>query len=194
MAKTSINDFISSISKSGVVKNNRYLVSMRPPGYVSSSFDSKLLTIRCDSARMPGMSFASADGPPRYGYGPTERIPYVSVFDEISLTFTIDANSTIHKFFNSWVNSIFNFNGQGSTQIKQKGVYEVGYKKYYSTDITIEVYSDYLNSDSVPTMTCIAYEAFPMAFPSESLSWGDGQPIKLTIPFAYTNYEMKYSK
>jgi len=185
-----IDEFITSINKNGILKNNKYSVFFATPAALNSYGKLNDILIRADSVRMPGMAFASADGPPRLGYGPTERVPYVANFEEISITFTIDANSYIHKFFNDWVNAIFNFKGQGNTQAKTKGVYEVGYKDSYTTDISIELYDDLGNLK----LTNKVYHAFPMAFPSESLSWGDGQPIKLTIPFAYIDYEVNYPK
>jgi len=66
MALIRINDFISSINKKGVIRDNKYVVSFSLPNYlqtnaisifngINSSF---LLSLRCESASIPGLQFA----------------------------------------------------------------------------------------------------------------------------------------
>lgn len=194
-----LNDFMASISTKGVLKSTRYLVSFTPPASLRGKNDlpgSDLITIRCDSVQFPGMSFASIDGPPRHGYGPNEATPYSTVFDDITLSFIVDAGSEIHKFFYTWMNTVVNFHGAGGYRLKEArgpvaGMtsYEVGYKDNFCVDMSIAVYD--AADDKV--MEAKVYRAFPKLLPSLDFSWGaQDEIIKLTIPFSYVDFDVNY--
>ena len=199
-----LNEFAASINTKGVLKNNKYIATVFLGGnhYLSSQLnqsDSQLFSIRCDSVQLPGISIASADGPPRLGYGPIEKNPYAANFEDISLTFIVDSNSRIHRMLYSWVNVIVNFgSSQGLTTVinssgpMRSSAYEVGYRDKYSTDMKIEVYKDSGENTHQKSMTYTLYKAFPMGFPSNGLNWGEGEILKLNIPFAYTDYSVQY--
>ena len=204
-----INQFISSINQYGVLKNNRYIVEFGLPEYLKSyeatvlnntmadGINSlNLISLRCEAAQIPGMSFATVDGPPRIGYGPIESVPYGVTFDDLSLTFILDAHSKIHRMFYDWTNSIVNYHSKGQSQLKEaKGpvknmsTFEVGYKDKYCTDLNITVY----DTDDKPVMKATAYRAFPKLLPSTDLSWNNNDElIKVTVPFTYTDFEIEY--
>jgi hypothetical protein len=185
-----------------------------PPKYLGGQVVSQLddtttgtpldrISLRCESVQMPGMSFATIDGPPRFGYGPIEAIPYGTIFDDVSCSFIVDARGDIHRFFYRWVNTIVNFHSRGQSQIKDaKGVvskmrtFEVGYKDQFCTDIQITVYDGVEGGPSTGgnrIMTATLYRAFPKLLPSFDLNWGTNDDIvRLTIPFAYTDFEVEY--
>lgn len=201
-----IKDFSASINTSGVLKNNKYIATITLSGdhYLNGTLgqgDSRLFSIRCDSVQLPGVALASADGPPRLGYGPIEKHPYSANFDDISLTFIVDANSRVHRMLYNWVNVIVNFQSQGGKTLSDKtgpmksSAYEVGYRNKYSAEMNIEIYRDTGTGDNgtfEKTMTYKLYNAFPMAFPSSGLNWQDGEVLKINIPFAYTDYSVEY--
>lgn len=195
-----LNDFKSVINYGGALKSSRYEVTIaNPPLYIRDRWGSfgRTLKFRCEATRLPGLQFASADGPPRLGYGPIERHPYNVNYEEISLTFIMDAKTEVHKFFYDWCNCIFNFKGKGGTAAKENSgrangaaVYEVGYKDQYSTDINIDVYKD----TGVLAMTATLYKAFPMALPAIPMGWNDSDIVKLTIPFSYLDFDVAYAQ
>lgn len=197
-----LNEFASSINTKGVLKTNKYNASFSIPAthYLSSELsqeDARLFTIRCDSVQLPGVSLASADGPPRLGYGPVEKHPYNANFEDISLTLIVDANSRIHKMLYSWVNFIVNFrSSKGLTTAggttNSSAAYEVGYRDRYAVEMNIEVYKDSGQNTHDKSMTYKLYNAFPMGFPSNGLNWNEGDILRLNIPFAYTDYSVEY--
>jgi hypothetical protein len=143
------------------------------------------------------VSLASADGPPRLGYGPIEKHPYNAIFEDISLTLIVDANSRIHKMLYSWVNFIVNFrSSKGLTTAggttNSSAAYEVGYRDRYAVEMNIEVYKDSGQNTHDKSMTYTLYNAFPMGFPSNGLNWNEGDILRLNIPFAYTDYSVEY--
>jgi hypothetical protein len=197
-----IKRFTSSINDRGVLKNNRFEAqfSFTRDSYLRRSRalnDGSMLTLRCDSATLPGVSFASADGPPRLGYGPAEKRPYNPMFEDLALTFMVDAGSHIHRMFYDWVGSIVNFEGYGASILDRPATinptgalaYEVGYRDKYACTLTLKVFS----ATGRQTMTYSAYNAFPMALPQMSMNWSEGDILRLNIPFAYTDFTVRYA-
>lgn len=196
-----IRRFTASINEKSVLKNNRFEAEFSFTGdsYMrdSPALDGTMLRLRCDSATLPGVSFASADGPPRLGYGPAEKHPYNPMFDDLSLTFMVDAGSKIHKMFYDWVSSVVNFEGYGARTLDKPSTrnptvaqaYEVGYRDKYSCILTLKVF----NTSGTQTMTFLAYNAFPMALPQVGMNWSEGDILRLTIPFAYTDFTVNYA-
>lgn len=213
----SINQFLSEINTGGVLKTNRYHVTFAAPKYLqdaarngrlnNSSVNTPLdvISLRCESVQLPGMSFASIDSTSRAGYGPIETMPYNIIYDDITLAFVVDSKSDVHRFFYNWCNSIVNFHSQGQSKLKDalgpvKGMktYEVGYKDNYVTDIEISVYNN-TTTPAAPNgekvMTAKVYRAFPKLLPSVDLSWAStDEHVKLSIPFSYTDFEVEYPK
>lgn len=205
-----IKQFTSDINSRGVLKNNKYLATIYfENGHYLSRRQNELrsLQVRCDSATLPGVQFASADGPPRLGYGPMERHPYNVMFDELSLSFMVDANSEVHKTLYDWINCIVNFKGRGASELfKSNGpssgsggkenpwsAYEVGYRDNYAATIVVEVFKDSGSGTNLNrSMTFTAYNAFPMGLPSTSVDWNSSDLMRIKVPFAYTDYEIKY--
>lgn len=194
-----LNDFMASISTRGVLKASRYIVSFSPPTYVrnvSGMIGTDTLSVRCDSVQFPGMSLATIDGPPRYGYGPNESVPYNVTMDDITCSFIVDAGSEIHKFFYTWLSSIVNIQGKGGKSLTSaNGVvpgfqaYEVGYKDNYAVDLTVAVY----DSTDKKVMEAKVYRAFPKLLPSVDFNWGaTDEIVKLVVPFSYVDFEVNY--
>lgn len=204
-----ISNFRSEIGENGVLRNNRYLVTFVAPKYLRDGTRSRTstdsITLRCETAQLPGMQFATIDGPPRLGYGPIESTPYGVTFEDLSLTFIVDKNSYVHKFFYDWVNCIVNYNNEGRvTPAGNRGpvqgmkTYEVGYRADFSTNINITVYDGIRNTQTKeegPVLTATAYNAYPKALPSVDLTWQPtDEVVKLTIPFSYTDYNITHHK
>jgi hypothetical protein len=197
-----IKRFTTSINDRGILKTNRFEAQFdfTRNSYLRDSKalkDSSMLTLRCDSATLPGVSFASADGPPRLGYGPVEKHPYNPMFEDLALTFMVDAGSHIHRMFYDWVGCIVNFEGYGASILDRRATinptravaYEVGYRDRYACTLTLKVFS----STGKQTMTYSAYNAFPMAMPQMSMNWSEGDILRLNIPFAYTDFTVRYA-
>lgn len=201
-----IDNFKSEINTYGVLRNNRYVVDFTPPEYLKGQYSSlDRIELRCEAAQLPGMQFATIDGPPRLGYGPIESTPYGVTFEDLSLTFVVDKDSYVHKFFYDWVNCIVNYNNagaitpQGATRGPISGMktYEVGYRSKFSTSVNIIVYDGVAKPGDTETsvLTATAYNAYPKALPSVDLNWQPtDEVVKLTIPFSYTDYNILYNK
>jgi hypothetical protein len=196
-----IKRFTSSINSKGILKTNRFEAQFifTENSYMRNSrvLDENMLTLRCDSATLPGVSFASADGPPRLGYGPVEKRPYNPMFEDLALTFMVDAGSRIHKMFYEWASCIVNFEGYGASRLDRAGdrsptnalAYEVGYRDRYACTLILKVFS----TSGKQTMTFTAYNAFPMSLPQMAMNWAEGDILRLPVPFAYTDFTVQYA-
>ena len=195
--KFTLNGFISDIKKRGVLLAHSFDVNIPIPEYLRSKYQNvgDSFSIRCEAASLPGMAIASADFS-RYGYGPTESIAHNVTYDNITLVFTLDANSEVHKFFYDWIGIIVNFTNPTGDLSKTGGVggfgtYEVGYKNKYSVDLQVNTYDQQLKNVSKVTM----YRAYPKAINPIDLSWGSVDTlVKLSIPFSFREYTIEFKK
>ena len=217
MALKGLTDFMSSINNDGIMKANKHTVTIafnqlgrgsvahymasRNYGAVDVNKEKDLFTLRCEGITLPSVYLASADGPPRLGYGPMERRPYGVNFEDMVLTFLVDAESRVHRMIYDWVNCIVNFQGRGGVDLFSRSgpagshvAYEVGYNDNYAATIETTIYQQggTEGGDKLKAMKVTAYNAFPMAFPQIQMDWEMHEPVRIQIPFAYTDYSIKY--
>jgi len=112
--KNSLNEFKSNFF--GVVKPTLYEVVIMGSGYQntinivnspagSREMGTKLLTINCEGAVLPGAAFSTQ---PNRIYGPVTEYPYERLYSgDLSLTFRLDQEMWLRKFFNAWQGLIF---------------------------------------------------------------------------------------
>jgi hypothetical protein len=199
-----LSDFIADTNKNGVLKENKFIATFVVPDYLTgrSGYSMHDLSLRCESATIPGLQFASVDGPPRFGYGPIEFNPYNVVYEDVYLTVLLDSKGTEHRFFYDWMNTIVNFHSQGQSLIGAAkapvgpvpgmATYEVGYRDKYSTNFNIDIYDD--NDHDKPSLTFKAYNSFPKIITPLQLSWEATDLLRLQIIMTYTDFEVEYKK
>ena len=188
-----IKDFRSEINNNGVLKTNRFFVTFKAPNSIGGAkTKTDLISLRCEAVQWPGVSFTSMDTPPRVGYGASEVIPVAPIFQDVNLTFLVDKNSNLHRFFFNWTNSIINLESRGQSNYggrTGRPAYEVGYKNDYVTDINIDVYRE--NGETA--MTATLFRAFPRSLPSFDLNWANNdEALKISVEFTYTDYFIDY--
>lgn len=201
-----INNFRTEINNYGALATHSYLVRFAP--FKSSGLTSALnsyttinkdkLIMRCDSAILPAVSLIKEEAIRRYGYGPTETVPYNVNFGDFTLQWIVDSNSEIVDFFNKWINLIVNHDSRGGADMTSTGEfnnyqpYEVGFKDDYSNSkISVFVYDRQLNT----TIEYNIFDAFPISIQSINLAWGDeNQMLKYNVTFAFTDMIMKTPK
>jgi hypothetical protein len=166
-----INDFKSSFNKD-IARTNKFDVNINVPlvmlPYIS---DAKSLKYRCENANLPGRTFATTE---QRTYGPIEKYPYLSTYNDMDLTFIVDDDMSQKIFFDGWLNYI---NPQYSNNLRYKGD--------YATILTINQY-DVTNTLSYSVNL---YDAYPISMNQMDLDWaGDGYH-KLNVTFAYTYWQ-----
>lgn len=180
-----ISEFTADINKRGVLHTHSFDASFRRPNCMSTNKAAPgSLSIRCESASMPGVTLASAEGPPRLGVGPNEHQPYGVTFDDVTLGFIVDRKSEIYQFFYQWMNYIVNYNtSKGETG------YEVGYRQNFMTEIFVTLY----DSSQKPIQKMTMRRAYPKSISAVDLNWdSQGTLVKLSIPFSYKTYDIEF--
>lgn len=166
----SISDFKSSFS-TDVARPNRFDVTIPVPiGMVPYRNTSRRLNLRCESAELPGRSLGTTG---MKIYGVEEKFPYMTAYNDMSLTFIVGDDMQEKKFFDAWLN-----------WITPSFSYDVKYKADYAVIIRVSQYD--LRSKSSYSVDLI--DAFPIAVNPLQLDWSSDGYHKLTVTFAYTSW------
>ena len=132
----------------------------------------------CEVAEFPGRGFEAVDL--RY-YGPAFKMPFSTVYEDISLTFLCRSDSPEREFFDNWMDLInpvntFNFN----------------YRDEYACKIEIFQYSEndsFIGSGMPnPKYVFSLQDAYPILVNPQSITWADDQFLRLGVTFTYTKW------
>lgn len=170
MAIANIKDFLASFTDD-LAKPSRFevLVTATHP-LLTSIMSAQELSLRCENAVIPGRTLETAD---LRIYGPTEKFPYKSSYEDITLTFICTDGSLVEKqFFNQWMQLV---NPSDSWNFQYKSTYRA----------TIQI-NQYDNADNI-IHTVYLIDAFPLAVNQLDLDWSSSDTYhKLSVVFAYT--------
>ncbi len=140
---------------------------------------------RIENVRLPGVSIDTYDTR-RYGVGPSIRTATNARFETFSISVMTDEKMHLHKFFYTWLSSIFDF--AGSNQSETIPTYLVGYKENYATDITVNVY----DNTGAKRSEYQFLDAFPVTLSDPSLAWNNNNSIhKFMVNFSYTHWKVQ---
>ena len=166
----SIAEFKSSFSKE-LARPSKFDVNIPIPlGLVPYLGTSRMLTMRCENAELPGRTIATTS---MKIYGVEEKFPYMSSYSDMSLTFIVSDDMKEKKFFDAWLN-----------WINPNSSYNLKYKQDYSIALRINQY-DVQNQVSY---SVDLVDAFPIAVNGMDLNWSADGYHKLTVTFAYTSW------
>ena len=192
------NKFLSEINGSrGPAKNSLYDVKIYKPQIFANgqllsqapsttgsganittlqSYPFETLTYLCESAEMPGKSFASEKVKI---YGPGYNVPYLTTYQNISLTFLCTNAHLERELFDLWMNSIINPNTNNVRFPK-------GQNSDYLSQIVVSQYDP--TEKLIYSVTLV--DAFPASIAPQQLSWSDDGFQRLNVSFLYQKYEL----
>lgn len=168
----SITKFLSSFN-TDVARPARFDVTIPVPlslGFYIS--DGRKLSLRCDSAQLPGRTFETATK--KLGSAPVEKFPYHANYQESTMEFIVSDDMSEKIFFDSWmelINPTTDFNFQ--------------YKNNYAVDISVNQY----NLRNQLTYSAALIEAFPIDVNQMDLSWSEEGFHKLQVVFCYKQWK-----
>jgi len=176
-------------SGGGPAYGDRYHVAFNSPSGVSFEANSYLngiesvanITTRlswlCDTINIPSRSLTTTEF---RTYGLPVKRPYGSVYTESQMEFLCTRNMGEKKFFDAWINYIFNNNS-----------YDIAYYDKYVTDIDIYHFdrsvSDVSDLDK-STYHIKLEEAYPTLIGEVSMNHTATEVLKLPITFTYKKY------
>lgn len=172
--------FMSISNKYGsLMKSGRFAVRIIPVGSLLSNVSNvdivEDLTYLCEATDFPGRSFMNMDL--RY-YGPNQKLPFQSVYDDITMTFICRSQSMEREFFDDWMQII-----NPTTH------FDFTYRNEYVSTIEMFYYSDIEDGGSfMPSYKITLENAYPLAILPQPLMWGDNQIQKLLVGMTFTKY------
>jgi hypothetical protein len=191
---SSIDDLKAVISKhGGLAPGNRFNIIFTPPkmslfnlnptnllgNLISGSFSVKTLindprdiSLLCKSAALPGRQMGTLEYPT---HKESRKMVNIVTHDEISTVFYVTSDMYIKTMFDSWMNAIFD-----------KELYYTGWKKEFSTDVTIQQ----LNKENKPVYGVRLHGAFPTTIGALALDNSSADGIQeLTVGWSYDRWE-----
>lgn len=166
-----------------VAKNCRFLAVIQPIGglllnILANSGINQDLVYLTEVAEMPGRGMENIDV--RY-YGPGQKMPVQSSYDDISLSFVCRAQSFERQFFDDWM-----------SLINPTNTWDFNYKDDYRANIDVYQFpeaptngSDVL--DAQYRITC--HDAYPLNVNAQPLSWMDDNIQRLVVTFTYSYWD-----
>ena len=166
----SISKFLSSFNKD-LARPNRFEVFLYPPPALIPYYNGGAahLALRCEQAELPSRALATLDR--KIGTVPVQKFPYLSMYNDINLTFIVGGDMKEKLLFDAWlelINPSSNFNFK--------------YKNNYKTQMVIKQYDMSGNL----TYNIMLIDAFPIAVSQLDLDWSNDGYHKLNVVFAYT--------
>lgn len=170
-SKSDIKKFIASFDK-GIAIASDFRVMIMPPASISDLMSAQQLMFRCESATLPGRTLATSD---LRIYGPTEKYPYQTTYDDITLTFICSGDMVEKTFFDGWLELI-----------NPSSKWNFEYKESYVTTIEINQLDRLGN---IPYKIKLL-DAYPVSINQLDLDWYNSEAYhKLSVTFAYTSWE-----
>ena len=167
-----ISNFTSSFKKD-LARSSKFDVFIPVPVMLAPMVNvGKNLQLRCESTELPGRTFATTER--KIGSVPVQKYPYQSVYNDVTMNFIVSGDMSEKLFFDVWmdvINPTSNFN--------------FAYRSNYITDIAITQY-DMRNQVTYKT---VLKGAYPIAVNQLDLDWTNENYHKLSVMFAYTNWE-----
>lgn len=168
----SLQDFKSSFT-TDLARPNRFDVVIPVPYYMLTQFNNaKQLSMRCESAELPGRAFDTTNRV--IGSLPVQKFPIKTIYNDVTMTFIVSGDMQEKVFFDTWqelVNPAMNYNFK--------------YKNDYAVDIVINQY-DLQNQLSY---SCTLIDAYPIAINQLNVDWTSVDSVhKLSVVFAYTSW------
>lgn len=176
----------------GPAKPSRFLIQIIPPFFVErpAGFETRIypadqgdlnrlrdLTFQCESTELPGRNISTSD---ILIAGPSIKLPYTSNYNDISFTFYCTNDMYEKRIFDAWMNVICH---------RDDNLIE--YRENYATTIGIFQYDEGGDKRPWPALTygVKLIDAYPISINQLNLSWSEDNIHKLSVTFAYTQYE-----
>lgn len=162
----SIPKFVGHMNSNPLLIPNRYNINITSP---VGTFGQEI-SMNCIAVSVPSRSIATSD---RYLYGPTTKVPYVEIFDDLAMTFRLSADMYERGLVDSWMDKI------GGQQ----------YGAAYFDDIKGTAQVSILHRNNATMKTYNFFDVIPINISESSFSQDAEEPSTVTVQFAYHHYE-----
>ena len=183
-----INEISSAINKTGgVARPNLFYVQITPPKNLLYASYTGQVPFFCSDAVLPGLVFNTT--PVKLGgYGTNENRPTDIQFNEVTMTFMVDADAKVLDYFQKWSTLVYNFSRDttGIQRGSNLAYGEFAYPESYESP-AINIY--FLNSSADQIIKYELDRAFPSQIGSIPVGWEMNDTMAhLPVTFAYNNW------
>jgi len=172
-----VNEMVSSINKSGIAKASDFEVQISN-GVFGSERD---LMLRADSVNLPGRTITTTEHK-FTNYGPINKVPYSQIYGDLTVTFLLSEDMREKDYFERWQNAMVN---TGAYEYGGDGRFNTKYFNDYAGTILVRQYGANKTLRTIHKLV----QAYPILIGEVSMDWNSAEATKLTVTFAYKNYE-----
>jgi hypothetical protein len=166
-----LQDFIAEVKTKGLARVNRFEVIITPPTGVNVNYlEFSKISLFCEVSNFPPINLSVK---PFKIFGPSYQRPITSEYggDGISMTFHVDREMKVKKYFDDWIETVVNRNN-----------FTVAYQNEYVTKISIRQLDEANNVNYEIELL----EAFPRSITLMDLNQtAQNQTHRLNVIFAY---------
>ena len=195
-SSSSISSFLSYVSRNGGMSTSTNFIV--ESGFVASSLQNQneAMLFLCDEAQLPNINTATGtQNGVLTGIGSVDY-PHTKIYTEIQLTFMLDANLSLLKYFNEWYAKIFKDDG-GSIHSDVRYISpknratRLQYRSAYATEIKItKAEPGPYGADQRKPITYVLENAWPYSIDAVPLQFGSSQLTRLTVNFKYERHQI----
>ena len=156
---------------------------------ISRRFIDEDLGLYVTDAVLPGSSFADVEvSGDRQGI--TERMPFKRIYDDVTLTFMVDKDYKVMKYFEAWIQLINPLHGDTGGKADNQ-VMTLNYPKDYKCTMSIVKFNkDHFQSNGGFLYYCYI-RSWPLSISSVPVNYDSGSILKLNVTFRYERYVME---
>lgn len=167
------NEFVSSIKNTGLAKSNYFEVLIPLPNkLITNAQDIRTIQLFCEATQLPGISISTNQ---QRIFGEPRETPYEKLYENITLTFYVDANMAVKYFFDRWFNII---------QDKDSRTFSY-YNDYISPVVNIIV----VDKKNAKKYAVNLYECYPKAMGAVTLDQSNKEAMRVEISLNYKYWE-----
>jgi len=175
-SQLAMNNFRAYTNK-GLTKACRFVVHIKGGNLIPAALGNQTATVfldglsyLCESAELPGRAFMNIDA--RY-YGPNQKLPFQSVYQDFNATFICRSESLEREFFDDWM-----------TIINPINTWDFNYRNDYSALIDVFQFKE----NNEPNYLFTLLDAYPIIVNPQPVSWESNEFQKLMVTFTYTHW------
>lgn len=141
-------------------------------------------SFRCERAELPGKSLATIDD---IHSGPTTKLAYDLVYNDITLTVIASQDMKEREFFDEWMDSIVVRGGPNT--YGASGL--VNYYDSYAKDSVLEI--SQLKENGSPAVTYTLHDIFPIQLSPMNLAWEESNTYqRFTVTMSYRYHTQSF--
>ena len=182
-----IQNMIAAVQKTGIAKTGHFEVQITGPGDTNVERE---MMYRAEEVEIPGRSLSTIEN--RFtGIGPVNKVPYDSVYGDLSIGFMLSEDMREKEYFEEWQDRMVRTGAfEDSQGPRALSKYGVRYFDNYAGTVIIRQYGSAGDLRSIHTML----ECYPTVIGGVPMNWANDEIAKLNVEFSYKQYKAKFHK